>query len=290
MNYLKPHFWYNKRQRNGVLFLVFLSLVVQFFLFFVDFSADEKTNVSDPVLVAFQQEIDSLKRSALKNKVPKIYPFNPNYISDYKGGRLGMSLQEIDRLHAFRKKGLFANSAKEFQQVTRISDSLLESMAPYFKFPAWVVKRQQELARNRYVPVQRKASTRDINSASSQDLITITGVEALLADRIVAYRDKLQGFTTIEQLYEVWDLDAEIAARIARYFNQISTPVIQKTNLNTATFKEVLALPYIDYALCKKLFDYRDEVAELQQIEEVKNIAQFPMEKYARIVLYLEAQ
>ncbi len=290
MKYLKPHFWYNKRQRNGVLFLVFLSIVAQFFLFFVDFSSGAKTNVNDPVLVAFQEEIDSLKRNALKNKAPKIYPFNPNYISDYKGGRLGMSLQEIDRLHAFRKKGLFVNSAKEFQQVTRISDSLLESMAPYFKFPAWVVKRQQELAGNRYVPVQRKASTRDINSASPQDLVTIIGVEALLADRIVAYREKLQGFTTIEQLYEVWDLDVEIGLRIARYFNQISTPIIQKINLNTATFKEVLALPYIDYELCKKLFDYRDEVAELQQIEEIKNIAQFPMEKYARIVLYLEAQ
>ena len=70
----------------------------------------------------------------------------------------------------------------------------------------------------------------------------------------------------------------------------VDKPKIQKFNVNTATFKEVLKNPYIDYELCKKIFNYRDEVAELQNISELKNIDGFPLNKYDRIILYLEAK
>ena len=55
-------------------------------------------------------------------------------------------------------------------------------------------------------------------------------------------------------------------------------------------FKDLLKNPYIDYSLCKKIFEYRDEVAELQNISELKNISGFPLDKYDRIVLYLVAE
>jgi len=60
--------------------------------------------------------------------------------------------------------------------------------------------------------------------------------------------------------------------------------------VNTASFKELLSIPYINYDLCKKIFQFKDEVAELQSIEELKNIEGFPEDKYDRIVLYLEAK
>ena len=55
-------------------------------------------------------------------------------------------------------------------------------------------------------------------------------------------------------------------------------------------FKEVLSIVYIDYELTKKIFEYRDEVAELQSLEELKQIDGFPLEKFDRIALYLEAK
>ena len=38
----------------------------------------------------------------------------------------------------FRESNQWVNSAKEFQQVTKVSDSLLATISPYFKFPDWV--------------------------------------------------------------------------------------------------------------------------------------------------------
>ena len=64
----------------------------------------------------FQSQIDSLKKVEIEKRKPKMYPFNPNYISDYKGSQLGMSIEEIDRLLAFSKQSKFINSAINFKK------------------------------------------------------------------------------------------------------------------------------------------------------------------------------
>lgn len=145
MNIFKSHFWYQKGQRNGIFILIILIIIFQFIIVFVDFSPEEEVNIHAPKIMSFGHQIDSLRKINLENRKPKIFPFNPNYITDYKGAQLGMSLAEIDKLLAFRKTGKFINSKKEFQKVTTISDSLLNSISSYFKFPDWVVKRKQNM-------------------------------------------------------------------------------------------------------------------------------------------------
>jgi hypothetical protein len=52
----------------------------------------------------------------------------------------------------------------------------------------------------------------------------------------------------------------------------------------------VLSIVYLDYELTKKIFYYKKQVAEIQSIEELKKIDDFPLEKFNRIALYLEAK
>ncbi|QXP74421.1 helix-hairpin-helix domain-containing protein [Tenacibaculum sp. AHE15PA] len=299
MKIFKSHFWYNKRQRNGIFFLIFIIVILQFVYFFSDFSSDPITDTSSKELLTFQKQIDSLKSVELEKRKPKTYPFNPNYITDFKGEQLGMSLQEIDRLHAYRAQRKFVNSAQEFQEITKVSDSLLNKISLYFKFPDWVVKRNKLASNNKSkvnsvykeTPSKRTSvTTDDINKATQQDFEAVNGVGEVISERIIKYRKKLQGFSFASQLNEVWGVDKSTVARVVKRFKIYEKPQIQKININTATFKEVLKNPYIDYDLCKKIFEYRDEVAELQNIVEIKNIDGFPIEKYDRIVLYLKAE
>ncbi|MFK8061234.1 MAG: ComEA family DNA-binding protein [Polaribacter sp.] len=297
MNIFKSHFWYNKSQRNGIFFLAILIIILQSIIVFVDFSSDEKVDLNSPQVLAFHKLIDSLKIVELENRKPRIYPFNPNYITDYKGEQLGMSLAEIDRLLAFRKTNKFVNSKKEFQKVTKVSDSLLNKISPYFKFPDWVVKRNQQSTTNTYTSnrykssyIKRKPSTTDINKATAEDFKTISGIGPAFSERIIKYRSKLQGFSYESQISEVWGLDKDIVEKVLSTFKIVEKPVIKKINVNTVSFKELLKNPYINYELCKKIFNYRDEVAELQNISELKNIDGFPLDKYDRIVLYLVAE
>jgi DNA uptake protein ComE-like DNA-binding protein len=297
MNIFKSRFWYHKGQRNGIFILILLIVIFQFIIVFVDFYSEEKVNIDTPKVIAFHHQIDSLRKINLENKRLKIFPFNPNYITDYKGAQLGMSLVEIDKLLAFRKTGKFINSRKEFQKVTTISDALLNSISPYFKFPDWVVERNQnmQLSSSRDTRLFAKKSkyiltSTDINLAVKEDLKTINGIGEKLSERIIKYRSKLQGFSSLKQLYEVWGLDTEVVDKLLLVFKVINLPNIKKINVNTVSFRELLKNPYLDYELCKKIFEYKEEVAELQDISELKNIIDFPLELYDRIVLYLVAE
>ena len=118
----------------------------------------------------------------------------------------------------------------------------------------------------------------------------VNGIGEKLASRIINYRNKLGGFLVNEQLYEVYYLDKEIALRVLERFTVIELPEIQKINLNDASFKDVLSIIYIDYELTKKILNYRDEVAEIQSLSELKKIDGFPIEKFDRIALYLQAK
>ena len=297
MNIFKSHFWYNKSQRNGIFILILLIVIFQFIIVFVDFYSVEKVNIDTPKVIAFHHQIDSLRKINLENSRLKFFPFNPNYITDYKGAQLGMSLVEIDKLLAFRKTGEFINSRKEFQKVTTISDSLLNSISPYFKFPDWVVERNQNIqsSTSRDTRLFAKKSkyiltSTDINLAVKEDLKTINGIGEKLSERIIKYRSKLQGFSKLNQLYEVWGLDTEVVDKLLLIFKVVNLPNIKKINVNTVSFRELLKNPYLDYELCKKIFEYKDEVAELQDISELKNIIGFPLDLYDRIVLYLVAE
>ena len=290
MNRFRSHFAYNKRERNGIFFLLLIIVVLQIVFFFVDFSSKDVNTLSEKEIVIFQKEMDSLRVVELENRKQKTFPFNPNYISDFKGYQLGMSVDEIDRLLSYRSKGAFINSKEEFQNITKVSDSLLNVISPNFKFPEWVTSKNLQLKINTIHKKKIPTEIKDLNVITAKDLTVIKGIGEKTANRILNYRDKIQGFSTDSQLYEVYYLDKEIADEILQHFKVITLPVIKKININEATFKEVLTIVYLDYELTKKIFNYRDEVAEIQSLEELKKIDGFPIEKFERITLYLVAE
>lgn len=293
MNLFESHFWYNKRQRNGILFLVFILILFQLTLFFVNFSADENPEIAKEEFVAIQGAIDSLKRINKDGKIERTYPFNPNFLTDFRAYQMGMSEQEIDRLLAFREKGKYVNSALEFQQVTGVGDSLLNIMSPLFKFPEWTQKNRNDQSSKKKLDQTQASSPEkieDLNAVTAEELSRINGVSEKLAKRIIAYRNKLQGFYEDDQLFEVYYLDKETGDQILKSFKVIKKPLIQKIDINSASFKEILKTPYIDYKLTQRICNYRDENFQFNNLEELKKIDSFPLEKFDRIALYLSAE
>jgi len=286
MKYLKSHFWYNNNQRNGVLFLVLIIIAVQVAYFLIDFSSDKPIVLTNSKIDSLQAKIDSLKSAKNQSKKFIIHPFNPSFLSGYKAYNLGLNTNELDKLLTYRKKGKYINSSKQFQVVTGVSDSLLSTLKPLFKFPDWVIAKLKNKLKNKNKPFVIK----NINTATARDLVVIKGVGLKTANRIINYRNTIKGFTFNTQLYEVYYLDTVVVKRILRKFKIFEKPQIEKLNVNTATFKEILHLPYINYALTKKIMDYRDEFAEIQSIEELKKIDSFPLDKFDRIALYLKVE
>lgn len=291
MNKLKSLFMFTSDQRKGILVLLGIMVILQLIYFFVDFSVTQPFSPNKQKWLAIQSEIDSIKASHPKYST-KVYPFNPNFITDYKGYKLGMSVEEIDRLLDYRKENKYVNSPKEFQNVTQISDSLLNSIAPYFKFPEWVKNKSENKG---YIKYQNKAFAKnknivliDINKATQEDLLKIYGIGDVISLRILKLKDDLGGFVSMEQMSDVWGLSPEVISNLNSHFKVYTLPVVKKIDINNASLKEISQFSYFRYALAKEIVTYRSMNGAIKNIEDLTKIKGFPVEKANIIALYLD--
>ncbi len=289
MSNLRSHFIFSKSQQNGIFLLVVLILIFQLIYLFVDFNSGEELTQEDSARLAhFQKQIDSLNQIAGNNDTLRIYPFNPNLITDYKGYTLGMSVEEIDRLLLFRKDNKWMNSPDEFQKVTLVSDSLLNKMSPYFKFPDWVKNSKKDSFNNQNkTAVSSKLNKKDLNTATLEDFIEVKGIGEVLALRIIKYRSKIGGFVSELQLKDIYGLNFEVRKELLSDFFILTKPEVVVFNINYASVLEIASVPYLDYELAREIINYRTLHERIVTFEELAKIKDFPSEKIDRIALYL---
>ncbi|MDP2161437.1 MAG: helix-hairpin-helix domain-containing protein [Flavobacterium sp.] len=286
---LKSFFSFSSDQRKGIFLLLTLIVILQVVYWYWVASASTKVASSDAYeWVAMQTYIDSLKDET-ETTTPKIYPFNPNFITDYKGYQLGMSVAELDRLFAFRKENRYVNSAKEFQEITQISDSLLAEIAPYFKFPDWVNRPKSNFKYTDFPKTKNeKIVVQDINLASADDLIKLYGIGPALSERILKQKEVFGGFVSMDQMEDVWGLSPEVIENLKKHFAIIQQPSVKKLKINDLPSKELAKFPYFNYALSKEIVTYRSMNNGIKEIEDLTKIKGFPVEKINIIALYLE--
>jgi len=296
MKKIKSYFVFSSEQRSGIFILLALILITSFLMFFSDsiFEAlQPKSNLKDnKEWQAFQTEVDSLKK-VKQNQKFQIQPFNPNFISDYKGYQLGLTETELDRLFAFRKQNKFVNSAKEFQQVTQISDSLLATISPYFKFPDWVKNKQSKnsdfIQNSNSKYKQAKIEKINLNSASKEDLMRVYGIGDKLSDIILRDKEKFGTYVSLDQLQFVWGISPETFENIKKhFFIEADATKLKKIKINQASINEIKQFPYFNYYLAKDIVTYRSMNGKITTINDLTKIKDFPQEKLQIIALYLE--
>ena len=291
MKNMKSLFMFTSDQRKGIFAFLLLIVILQLAFFFMDFSIPTNKDPEEQKWLSLQSEVDSLK-NASKNKSENVFLFNPNFITDYKGYKLGMSVVEIDRLLEFRKTNKFVNSAEEFQKVTKVSDSLLNVISPLFKFPDWVnnrrVKKEYENFPSKAFAKKEKIIPIDINQATKEDLIKIYGIGEAISLRILKQKDVLGGFVSMEQMSDVWGLSPEVIIELNNHFKISVLPKLKKIDINNASLKELSQFYYFKYAIAKEIVTYRSMNGDFKNIEDLTKIKGFPVDKAKTIALYLD--
>ncbi len=295
---LKSHFTYNRQQRSGILLLLLFIIVLLYAYWFVDLSTltgryeEDTFDTSSAEIMAIQREIDSLHRVEMEKRVPKIYPFNPNFITDFKGYTLGMSNEEIDRLLKYRESGNWINSTDDFKWVTGVSDSLLNKLSPYFKFPQWVTHPRSRdnfnssKSQNGFTEVSA-GQKMDLNTASEEQLQQVSGIGPALSRRIVAYRNKLGGFSSDVQLFQVYGLQEDVVKRALNLFTVKTPKEITKMDINTATASDIATIPGISFEMAKKIWEYRRLREKIETLAELDKIEGMTKSKLQLIQVYL---
>lgn len=287
---IKSYFQFSRNQRTGIFSLFAIIIALQLIYFFADFTSFEKDSSEKEKWLSLQSKIDSMKNEKIVYVV-KIHVFNPNFITDYKGYKLGMSVAEIDRLLAFRKENKYVNSPKEFQAVTKVSDSLLNVLSPYFKFPDWVNTTKEFKEYKKFTNMdsvkKEKAVIIDINQATQEDLIKIYGIGEAISLRILKFKESLGGIVSMEQMNEIWGLSPEVIDKLNTNFEVFKIPNMKKIDINNASIKELSEFPYFKYQLSKNIVTFRSMNGDIKSKEDLSKIKDFPVDKIAIIALYL---
>ncbi len=272
---------FNKRQQRGI-FLLLILLVILLGLRFYYNSIPPEPLVIDQSS-NYQQQIDSIRKTTAQRK-DTIYVFNPNYITEYRGYRLGLNEAEMDRLVRFRESGKFINTAAQFKEVTQVSDVWMDSISPYFKFPSWTTRSDKPKFTSYRAA---KIIPKDINTATVDQLKKVYGIGPALSTRIVEQRERLKGFVDFKQVAAVYGLSDSTMLQLEKHFYLEVPASFKKIALNTATSDRLSTIPYLSDYLVDALIEQRTLRDGFSSWDEVLLTSRFPQEKLELIQLYL---
>ncbi|MBL6662389.1 MAG: helix-hairpin-helix domain-containing protein [Flavobacteriaceae bacterium] len=264
----------SKPQRGAILILLVLLIAVQLYRLLVN--SPELSPVDLSQAQSYQTQLDSL-RIKENAQTPIVYQYNPNYLTDYRAYTLGLPPEAFDKLLRYRQTNSYVNTPKQFQEVTKLSDSLMEKLLPQLKFSKPLFKSK---TKNRIV------LKKDINKASASDFQEVSGIGAVLSERIIKYRSFLSGFSVLEQCYEVYGLDSLVVQRLWERFEIQSLPEIERLDLTTVSLQELEQIPYLNRADARKIIAYRTKNKGISTATLSELFVNSP-NKLQRIKLYL---
>lgn len=113
--------------------------------------------------------------------------------------------------------------------------------------------------------------TMSLNKADSTELIALPQIGEVMASRIQRYRERLGGYVSMDQLFEVKGMSQERYETIQPYL-VLDTKEIQHLNVNQDDFKALLRHPYLEYEQVKAIVNHRERKGYLHNWQEVREI------------------
>lgn len=108
----------------------------------------------------------------------------------------------------------------------------------------------------------------DLNQADSIAFLKVYGIGPVLAGRIIRFRDALGGFVSKEQLNDVYGISEEFLPGIMQGVT-LTQPAKPWVDVNTFSFKELLAHPYVSYDMAGEIIDLRYELNIIKGDEDL---------------------
>lgn len=241
-----------------------------------------------------QRKLDSLlahwpaQDDVPAQKQPVYFRFDPNTASREDFDSLGFPGFLAQRIENYRAKNGKFKIKTDLLRIYGLDTTFYRALEPYIQLPARVDPIAQATeTRPPVVASQSNRKRMDLNTADSTQLKKIYGIGTRLSARIINYRNKLGGFVSLDQLYEVYGLDTAVITRVHKQYFIDTAYEPRKIVLNQATERDLSNHPYINYALANAIATYRFQHGNFSTLEEVKKIALVDEAFYNKILPYL---
>jgi DNA uptake protein ComE-like DNA-binding protein len=315
--FIKDYFTFHKAERNGIIVLLFILSVLLFVLSILhafvpdtpqDFSSfnaivaeleKAKTMVSIP---AQQEAYSDNKESASiepKSSAPiNRFPFNPNQLSSEKWSQLGLSAKQINVIKHYEEKGGHFYKKEDLKKIYGINENLYKELEPFITLPeknakndsgskkSWEPKTVLFDKQTPKVESKMSEATVELNSADTAKLKKLKGIGSGFAKRIMNYREKLGGFVSLNQLYEIWGLDSFVVKSILPQIS-LNTAMVRKIPLNHCNVSDLKKHPYLTYNIANNIVLYRDRHGDFSSLQDIKQAVLVNEELFRKIAPYL---
>lgn len=305
--FLEDYFNFTKKERSGIISIVFIIFIIILTIFFLPYL---KTN-EIPDHTEFSNELARLQTDTTggrrfanseeyhndytpndkRKEFPHAEPFlfDPNTATAADWIRLGIKEKTALTIQKYIAKGGRFYKPDDIKKIWGMHAPDAERLLPYVRIKEIAGKypssEKREFEKTTNSVIRKAIRDVDVNLADTFDFKELPGIGSKLSQRIVAFREKLGGFHSIEQVGETYFLADSVFRKIKPHL-VISAGQLKQININSASAEQLKSHPYIRYNLANAIISYRKQHGNFKSVEDVKKIMIFSEEDYNKTVPY----
>jgi DNA uptake protein ComE-like DNA-binding protein len=221
---------------------------------------------------AFETAMKSFKAArADSSPTVRLFLFNPNLASRDELLQLGLSERVAGNICNYRDKGGVFRKPDDLGKIWSLQPDDFERIKPYIRLGK---EDHSDDDKKTARPEQASEEPLDLNTADSEAFQKLPMVGEKRAAQIIRYRDALGGFVSVSQLSGMYGLPDSVFALISPKLT-ISTPLLRKLSLNSATAPQLEAHPYISRKQAEIIVSYRNQHGSYKSVEDLRQIRAF---------------
>ena len=221
-------------------------------------------------------------RNQYANIKRQYFVFDPNTLSFDSLLLLGIHEKAAKNLQNYLAKGGRIRKPEDFMKIwgVRAADSVL------LEYIAIKENKNEEKPKASFIET-RQLDFVEINGADTFQLQLLPGIGQKLAKRIWQYRERLGGFHDLDQLYEVYGMEAQKVLDIIPFL-LLDKDKIRKIKINKVDDKELGKHPHIDFKRAKIVINYRNNHGPYHTAKDLEKIKVLSEDDIERLAPYLD--
>ncbi len=299
----KEFFYLQKSDRKVIILLLIVAVVIIVLIRWskqlplAPESSSETFQKTKDTAVSQHNDAHKWDFSSAPSPSVHLTPFDPNTADAIQLLSLGLTEWQVKSLLKYRAKGGVFRQPADFARLYGLTQKQFKQLQPYIRIsddyrPAAELFAHQEKTTDYQrdtvkFPIKLKEGAHVLlNTADTSVLKKIPGIGSYFARQIVAYRNRLGGYSSVSQLAEIDDFPSETLS-----FFQLSADDanrIRKLNLNKLTLNELKRHPYISFYQARAIVDYRRLHGALHSLDDLKLLNDFSEEKIRQLQPYVE--
>ena len=295
----KDYFTFSKKERIAVIIL--LVLIACFIIIPYLYTTRPAAPVINKALRDFAAKMDSAATGhAAEDQATtvqaafihrKIFPFDPNTVSEEGWKDLGVSPKTAHTIINYRNKGGRFRLPADIRKIWGLRKEDADRLMPFVRIAVTgkrYVEEKDKTVTGYGLPVTGKRVI-DINTATMEEWKTLAGIGDVLAARIMKFRDRIGGFTDATQVKKTYGISDSVFALISPWL-KTDPATVPKMNLNMVSAYDLRIRTNIPEVVARAIVAYRQQYGNYQSVEDLKKIVFIKDSLFQKIMPYVRVE